>query len=63
MTTTALLQIHVFAKACQRRKLKHLRTKPYTPRTNGKAERFIRHPYGWAYARLSSSRQRIRAAH
>jgi transposase InsO family protein len=30
-----------FARACRRLKLKHIRTKPYTPRTNGKAERFI----------------------
>ncbi len=30
-----------FAKACQRLGLKHIRTRPYTPRTNGKAERFI----------------------
>ena len=30
-----------FAKTCRRLGLKHLRTKPYTPRTNGKAERFI----------------------
>lgn len=30
-----------FHKLCWRLGLKHLRTKPYTPRTNGKAERFI----------------------
>ena len=30
-----------FAKTCRRLELKHLRTRPYTPRTNGKAERFI----------------------
>ena len=30
-----------FARACKRLGLKHLRTKPYTPKTNGKAERFI----------------------
>jgi transposase InsO family protein len=29
-----------FRKACQRLGLRHVRTKPYTPRTNGKAERF-----------------------
>ncbi len=41
-----------FAKACQRLKLKHIRTKPYTPRTNGKAERFIQTSLReWAYAR------------
>lgn len=30
-----------FAQACARGRLRHRRTKPYTPRTNGKAERFI----------------------
>jgi transposase InsO family protein len=30
----------LFAGVCRR--LKHLRTRPYTPRTNGKAERLIR---------------------
>lgn len=30
-----------FARACQKLGLKHIRTKPYTPKTNGKAERFI----------------------
>jgi len=30
-----------FAKACSSLGLKHIRTRPYTPRTNGKAERFI----------------------
>jgi transposase InsO family protein len=40
-----------FAKTCQRLELKHLRTRPYTPRTNGKAERFIQSALReWAYA-------------
>jgi transposase InsO family protein len=30
-----------FAKACRTLGLRHIRTRPYTPRTNGKAERFI----------------------
>ena len=30
-----------FAKACRQLGIKHVRTRPYTPRTNGKAERFI----------------------
>ena len=51
-----------FAKACRRLKLKHVRTKPYTPRTNGKAERFIQTSLReWAYARAYlNSRQRAR---
>ena len=41
-----------FAKACRKLGLKHVRTKPYTPRTNGKAERFIQTALReWAYAR------------
>jgi transposase InsO family protein len=41
-----------FAKACKDLGLKHLRTKPYTPKTNGKAERFIQTTLReWAYAR------------
>ena len=40
-----------FAKACRRRGIRHVRTRPYTPRTNGKAERFIKTAlYEWAYA-------------
>lgn len=41
-----------FAKACKRLGLKHIFTKPYTPKTNGKAERFIQTALReWAYAR------------
>lgn len=41
-----------FAKACKDLELKHIRTKPYTPKTNGKAERFIQTALReWAYAR------------
>ena len=40
-----------FAKACRDLELKHVRTKPYTPKTNGKAERFIQTALReWAYA-------------
>ena len=41
-----------FAKACRRLKIMHIRTKPYTPKTNGKAERFIQTALReWAYAK------------
>lgn len=40
-----------FAKACKKLGLKHIRTRPYTPKTNGKAERFIQTSLReWAYA-------------
>jgi transposase InsO family protein len=40
-----------FAKTCRDLGLKHIRTKPYTPKTNGKAERFIQTALReWAYA-------------
>jgi transposase InsO family protein len=40
-----------FARACRERGIKHIRTKPYTPQTNGKAERFIQTALReWAYA-------------
>ena len=40
-----------FRSACQQMQLKHRRTRPYTPRTNGKAERFIQTALReWAYA-------------
>jgi len=45
-----------FRKACQRLGLRHVRTKPYTPRTNGKAERFIQTSLReWAYAQAYNS--------
>ena len=41
----------VHALACRALGLRHLRTRPYRPRTNGKAERFIRTMLGgWAYS-------------
>ena len=40
----------VHALACRALGVRHLRTRPYRPRTNGKAERFIRTLIdGWAY--------------
>ena len=42
--------------ACQQLGIRHLRTQPYRPRTNGKAERFIQTLIrGWAYGRAYSS--------
>jgi transposase InsO family protein len=42
---------HAFRDACAALGLKHIRTKPYTPKTNGKAERFIQTALReWAYA-------------
>jgi len=39
-----------FAQRCWRHRLRHIRTRPYTPRTNGKAERFIQTLLReWAY--------------
>jgi len=52
-----------FKTACQELGIRHLRTKPYTPRTNGKAERFIQTALReWAYASAyRSSAQRTAA--
>ena len=42
---------HDFARACRRLRIKHIRTRPNRPRTNGKAERFIQTlQREWAYA-------------
>jgi transposase InsO family protein len=43
--------------------LRHLRTRPYTPQTNGKAERFIRTMLaGWAYGAIyGTSKERTNA--
>lgn len=44
------------AIACRALKIKHIRTRPYRPRTNGKAERFIRTLLGgWAYGAIYGS--------
>jgi transposase InsO family protein len=44
---------HAHASACQELGLKHLFTRPYRPRTNGKAERFIQTLQNrWAYGAI-----------
>lgn len=53
----------LFGRLLRRLGLKHKRTRPYTPRTNGKAERFIQTALReWAYAR-SYDHSDQRAAH
>lgn len=45
-----------FAAALRAARARHIRTRPYTPRTNGKAERFIQSALReWAYARPYAS--------
>ena len=53
----------IHALACKALGVKHPRTKPYRPRTNGKAERFIRTLLaGWAYGAIyRNSDERRRA--
>jgi transposase InsO family protein len=53
----------LFAKALQAAGARHVRTRPYTPRTNGKAERFIQTSLReWAYAKpYRSSAERAQA--
>ncbi len=46
----------VWAATCRRHHIRHLRTQPYRPRTNGKAERFIQTMLReWAYAAAYTS--------
>jgi transposase InsO family protein len=54
----------LFASTLQQASARHVRTRPYTPRTNGKAERFIQSCLReWAYAiPFLSSTQRSQAA-
>ena len=47
----ACYRARAWAHACAHHHLRHLRTRPYRPRTNGKAERFIQTMLReWAYA-------------
>jgi transposase InsO family protein len=46
----------IHALACRAMRIRHLRTRPYRPRTNGKAERFIKTLLaGWAYGAIYRS--------
>ena len=54
---------HDFRTACASAGVRHLRTRPYTPRINGKAERFIQtvmHECAYAHA-FRSSQERTAA--
>jgi transposase InsO family protein len=55
----------LFAAACAQHGIAHKRTRPYTPKTNGKAERFIQSSIReWAYAQpFETSAQRQAAMH
>jgi len=53
----------VHAIACRTLGIRHLRTRPYRPQTNGKAERFIRTLLGgWAYGAIYRSSNERNAA-
>jgi transposase InsO family protein len=53
----------VHAIACRTLGIRHLRTRPYRPQTNGKAERFIRTMLGgWAYGAIYRNSAERRAA-
>jgi transposase InsO family protein len=48
----------LYALACRALGIRHLRTRPYRPQTNGKAERFIRTLLeGWAYGAVYGSNE------
>jgi transposase InsO family protein len=53
----------IHALACRTLRIRHLRTRPYRPQTNGKAERFIRTMLGgWAYGAIYGTSDERRQA-
>lgn len=53
----------IFKAACAELGIRHIRTRPYTPKTNGKAERFVQTSLReWAYARPYESSEERHAA-
>ena len=52
-----------FKAACEALEIRHIKTRPYTPKTNGKAERFVQTSLReWAYARPYASSAEREAA-
>ena len=63
ITDNGSLPLRRHAIACRALGIRHLRTRPYRPQTNGKAERFIRTMLaGWAYGAIyRNSKERTAA--
>lgn len=57
---------NAFRDSCQQLHIRHLRTNPFTPRTNGKAERFIQaclREWAFAEAYTSSAARTVALGH
>jgi len=53
---------YAFREACKALNLRHIRTRPCTPQTNGKAKRFIQTSLReWAYARAYPTSEHTKA--